>query len=40
MAAGRCWWTPGGDRYLRIVFANEPAERLASLGERFRAAIG
>ena len=33
-------WGPSGDRYLRIVFANEPAERLASLGQRFRAAIG
>jgi aspartate/methionine/tyrosine aminotransferase len=33
-------WGPSGDRYLRIVFANEPAERLASLSERFRAAIG
>jgi len=33
-------WGPSGDRYLRIVFANEPAERLAGLGERFRAAIG
>jgi aspartate/methionine/tyrosine aminotransferase len=33
-------WGPGGEHYLRLVFANEPAQRLASLGERFRAAIG
>jgi aspartate/methionine/tyrosine aminotransferase len=33
-------WGPSGEHYLRIVFANEPAERLATLGERFRAAIG
>jgi aspartate/methionine/tyrosine aminotransferase len=33
-------WGPSGEHYLRFVFANEPAERLASLGERFRAAIG
>jgi aspartate/methionine/tyrosine aminotransferase len=33
-------WGPSGEHYLRLVFANEPAQRLASLGERFRAAIG
>jgi hypothetical protein len=33
-------WGPSGARYLRIVFANEPVERLAGMGERFRAAIG
>jgi aspartate/methionine/tyrosine aminotransferase len=33
-------WGPSGEHYLRIVFANEPAERLGALGERFRAAIG
>jgi aspartate/methionine/tyrosine aminotransferase len=33
-------WGPGGEHYLRLVFANEPAGRLADLGERFRAAIG
>jgi aspartate/methionine/tyrosine aminotransferase len=33
-------WGPGGADYLRIVFANEPAGRLATLGERFRQAIG
>jgi len=33
----------GGDvaaRHLRIVFSNEPVERLALLGDRFRAALG
>jgi aspartate/methionine/tyrosine aminotransferase len=33
-------WGPSGDSYLRIVFANEPAERLADLGDRFRRALG
>ena len=33
-------WGPSGPHYLRLVFANEPPERLAGLGERFRAAIG
>ena len=33
-------WGPSGPHYLRLVFANEPPERLASLGERFRAALG
>ncbi len=33
-------WGPSGEHYLRLVFANEPAARLASLGERFRAALG
>jgi aspartate/methionine/tyrosine aminotransferase len=33
-------WGPAGEHYLRIVFANEPPERLASLGDRFRAAVG
>lgn len=33
-------WGPSGEHYLRLVFANEPPERLAGLGERFRAAIG
>jgi aspartate/methionine/tyrosine aminotransferase len=32
-------WGPGGADYLRLVFANEPAERLADLGERFRRAL-
>ena len=33
-------WGPSGADYLRIVFANEPAERLADLGDRFRRALG
>jgi aspartate/methionine/tyrosine aminotransferase len=33
-------WGPSGEHYLRLVFANEPAWRLAGLGERFRAALG
>jgi aspartate/methionine/tyrosine aminotransferase len=33
-------WGPGGEHYLRLVFANEPPERLAGLAGRFRAAIG
>ncbi|HEX6336822.1 MAG TPA: pyridoxal phosphate-dependent aminotransferase [Jiangellaceae bacterium] len=33
-------WGPSGDSYLRIVFANEPVERLADLGARFRTALG
>jgi aspartate/methionine/tyrosine aminotransferase len=33
-------WGPSGPHYLRLVFANEPPERLADLGERFGAAIG
>jgi aspartate/methionine/tyrosine aminotransferase len=33
-------WGPAGQDYLRIVFANEPAERLADLGDRFRRALG
>ncbi len=33
-------WGPSGGRYLRLVFANEPAERLADLGARFAAAFG
>jgi aspartate/methionine/tyrosine aminotransferase len=33
-------WGPSGPGYLRLVFANEPAERLASLGHRFARALG
>jgi aspartate/methionine/tyrosine aminotransferase len=33
-------WGPSGDGYLRLVFANEPIERLAGLGDRFRRALG
>jgi len=32
-------WGPSGDDYLRLVFANEPAERLTDLGDRFRRAL-
>ena len=33
-------WGPSGASYLRIVFANEPVERLADLSARFRTALG
>jgi hypothetical protein len=33
-------WGPSGESYLRIVFSNEPVERLADLGARFRTALG
>ncbi len=33
-------WGPSGARYLRLVFANEPVERLADIGARFAAAFG
>jgi aspartate/methionine/tyrosine aminotransferase len=33
-------WGPSGEHYLRLVFANETAGRLAGLGERFRRALG
>jgi aspartate/methionine/tyrosine aminotransferase len=32
-------WGPSGQRYLRLVFANEPVERLGDLRERFAAAF-
>jgi aspartate/methionine/tyrosine aminotransferase len=32
-------WGPSGDRYLRLVFANEPVERLRDLRARFAAAL-
>jgi aspartate/methionine/tyrosine aminotransferase len=32
-------WGPSGERYLRLVYANEPVERLRDLGERFRDAL-
>jgi len=32
-------WGPSGDRYLRLVFANEPVERLGDLRTRFDAAL-
>ena len=33
-------WGPSGERYLRLVFANEPVERLGDLRARFDAAFG
>lgn len=33
-------WGPSGSRYLRLVFANEPVERLGDIRERFDAALG
>ncbi|MEV5754052.1 pyridoxal phosphate-dependent aminotransferase [Actinoallomurus sp. NPDC052308] len=33
-------WGPSGNRYLRLVFANEPVDRLTGLGDRFRRALG
>jgi len=32
-------WGPSGSRYLRLVFANEPAERLTDLRTRFDTAL-
>jgi aspartate/methionine/tyrosine aminotransferase len=32
-------WGPSGERYLRLVFANEPIERLGDLRARFDAAL-
>ena len=34
------WGPANGPQHVRIVFANEPPERLAGLGERFAAALG
>ena len=36
----RGWGGDVADRQVRFVFSNEPVERLASLGERVRAALG
>jgi N-succinyldiaminopimelate aminotransferase len=33
------WGEPDTGRYLRFVFANEPVERLAGMGERVRRAL-
>jgi aspartate/methionine/tyrosine aminotransferase len=33
-------WGPSGERYLRLVFANEPVERLGDIRSRFDAALG
>jgi aspartate/methionine/tyrosine aminotransferase len=32
-------WGPSGSRYQRLVFANEPAERLTGLRARFDTAL-
>ena len=32
-------WGPSGERYLRLVFANEPTDRLRDLRDRFNAAL-
>jgi N-succinyldiaminopimelate aminotransferase len=34
------WGEINGAQHVRVVFANEPVERLAGLGERFAAALG
>ena len=34
------WGPSNGPQHVRIVFANEPTERLAGLGARFAAALG
>ncbi|NYT92288.1 pyridoxal phosphate-dependent aminotransferase [Salinispora sp. H7-4] len=39
-AAAMDGWGPSGAHYLRIVFANEPVDRLSGLADRFRQAIG
>jgi aspartate/methionine/tyrosine aminotransferase len=36
----RDWGGPTADRYVRLVFSNEPVERLAELGGRLRGALG
>jgi aspartate/methionine/tyrosine aminotransferase len=36
----RHWGEINGDRFVRLVFSNEPVGRLAGLGERVRAALG
>ena len=36
----RDWGEVNGDRFVRLVFSNEPVERLAGLGERVRRALG
>jgi aspartate/methionine/tyrosine aminotransferase len=33
-------WGPSGGDYLRLVFANEPVERLTDIADRFRRALG
>jgi aspartate/methionine/tyrosine aminotransferase len=34
------WGPANGPQHVRVVFANEPTERLAGLGARFAAALG
>jgi hypothetical protein len=34
------WGEVNGPQHVRIVFANEPTDRLAELGARFAAALG
>ena len=36
----RDWGETNGDRFVRLVFSNEPVTRLAGLGERLRRALG
>jgi aspartate/methionine/tyrosine aminotransferase len=36
----RDWGGPTADRYVRLVFSNEPVERLAELGRRLATALG
>ncbi|MGH7544447.1 MAG: pyridoxal phosphate-dependent aminotransferase [Gemmatimonadota bacterium] len=36
----RDWGGPTADRYVRLVFSNEPVERLAELGRRLSKALG
>src|SRR5262249_45445832 len=36
----RHWGVANGDRFVRLVFSNEPPARLAGLGRRVRAALG
>lgn len=35
----RDWGEENGDRFVRLVFSNEPVERLAGIGERVRASL-
>lgn len=39
-ATAMAGWGPSGASYVRLVFANEPVERLVDLRERFEAALG
>jgi hypothetical protein len=35
----RDWGDRNGDRFVRLVFSNEPVERLMTLGARLRRAL-